>query len=232
VISADVLADFRTEGQGIMTEIINVVWTIEPMTPPRPFRHCSSCGGDRPFGASGKVRMNANGRRLDAWLIYRCETCGKTWNLPLLERAAIGTVSTADLQAMQQSDPDWVRARTFDLAVLGRYCDRIDVAGDLRVTKTVDGDWSEAWSIIALTIHAPDGTGPRLDRLLANELRLSRSDLQSMWRAGGLQCGPGSDRILRLPVRGCVNLRFIATGLTEQQRAGVAGRVAVSACPR
>ncbi|WP_322169633.1 DUF1062 domain-containing protein [Acutalibacter caecimuris] len=24
----------------------------------------------------GKFRVNANGRRLDVWLIYRCEKCG------------------------------------------------------------------------------------------------------------------------------------------------------------
>ncbi len=30
--------------------------------------------------------MNANGRRLDIWLICRCERCGHTWNVPVYER--------------------------------------------------------------------------------------------------------------------------------------------------
>lgn len=35
---------------------------------------------------SGKFRVNANGRRLDIWLIYRCEKCGHTLNVPIYER--------------------------------------------------------------------------------------------------------------------------------------------------
>lgn len=33
--------------------------------------------------------MNANGRRLDVWLIYRCEKCGHTLNVPVYERTPL-----------------------------------------------------------------------------------------------------------------------------------------------
>lgn len=38
------------------------------------------------FVSAGKFRVNANGRRLDIWLIYRCEKCGRTLNVPIYER--------------------------------------------------------------------------------------------------------------------------------------------------
>ncbi len=219
------MANFRTEGHGIMTGMISVIWRIEPLAPPQPIRHCSTCGGSRLFRSSGRIRLNANGRRLDAWLIYKCTSCEKTWNLPLAERMPVTSIADADLQAMQQSDPAWVRAREFDLAALARHCDRIDIPPDLTVTKTVEGGWHDDWSVIALAIHAQRGAGQRLDRLLASELGLARSELQAMQHAGGIQVDPASGKALRKPVTGSFTLRFIAARLTERQRAALSARV-------
>lgn len=49
-------------------------------------RRCGGCGKKQAFRCSGKFRVNANGRRLDIWLIYRCEKCGHTLNVPIYER--------------------------------------------------------------------------------------------------------------------------------------------------
>ena len=219
------MANFQTEGQGIMTSKVSVVWRIDPISPPRPWRYCSTCGVSRLFRSSGKIRLNANGRRLDAWLIYKCDACERTWNLPLVERAFVTTIPEKDLQAMHRSDPVWVREREFDLAALGRHCDQIDIPPDLTVTKDIKGEWRNAWSELHLLIVTQRPTGHRLDRLLALELELSRSELQSMHRAGGLWFDSPTGNILRKPVRGSFTLRFIASRLTEGQRATVAGNV-------
>lgn len=209
-----------------MTDTLSVVWRINPITPPRPWRHCSTCGVSRLFRSSGKIRLNANGRRLDAWLIYKCDTCEKTWNLPLVERALVTTIPETDLQAMHRSDPVWVREREFDLATLGRHCEQINLQPDLTVTKCIEGQWPEVWSVLQLLIVTQRPTGQRLDRLLARELKFSRSELQSIQQAGGLRFDSGSGSVLRKPVRGSFTLRFIASRLTEGQRATVAGNVA------
>lgn len=49
-------------------------------------RRCGGCGKKMAFICSGRFRVNANGRRLDVWLIYRCEKCGHTLNVPIYER--------------------------------------------------------------------------------------------------------------------------------------------------
>jgi hypothetical protein len=219
------MANFLMEGHGIMTGTITVLWRIEPATPPRPRRHCSTCGESRLFRPSGKVRLNANGRLLDAWLIYKCDVCDRTWNLPLVERALVASITRRDLRAMHHSDPDWVRARVFDRAMLSRHCDKIDIASDVTVTKLVQGTWSDIWSVIALEIEAPFASGQRLDRLLAHALGLGRPNLQSMQRAGGLQIDGAGERILRKPVAGSVQLRFVAAQLTEPQRRAVSDGV-------
>lgn len=46
-----------------------------------------SCGGCRrktEFVNTGRFRVNANGNRLDVWLIYQCERCKHTKRFNLL----------------------------------------------------------------------------------------------------------------------------------------------------
>lgn len=126
---------------------------------------------------------------------------------------------------MHISDPAWVREREFDLAALRQHCDEIDISPNVTVTKIVDKDWPEVWSLIKLAVKARYSTGQRLDRLLAAELKLTRSELQSMQRAGGLQFDSADHRILKKPVRGSFTLRFIAVGLTEIQRVALSNNL-------
>jgi hypothetical protein len=206
-----------------MTGVYSVRWTVEPMSPPQPWKHCSSCGDTRPFRSSGKVRLNANGRKLDAWLIYKCASCERTWNRPIAERRGIASILEADLRAMQSSDPSWVRVQEFDLGSLKRYCDRIDLHPEVSVTKTSMARMLGSWSAIVLTIDAPRSTGQRLDRLLATELNVSRSCLHSMHRLGGLQVEPASRTGLRTLLRARLAVRFIASKLTEEHRTSLPG---------
>lgn len=36
---------------------------------------CSKCGAKTRFRNTKKFRVNANGNKLDVWLIYQCENC-------------------------------------------------------------------------------------------------------------------------------------------------------------
>lgn len=49
--------------------------------------------------------MNANGRRLDVWLIYRCEKCGHTLNIPLYERVPPEKIPASLYQGFLDNDP-------------------------------------------------------------------------------------------------------------------------------
>ncbi len=39
------------------------------------YHRCGGCGKKQEFVNSGKFRVNANGNRVDVWLIYRCKKC-------------------------------------------------------------------------------------------------------------------------------------------------------------
>ena len=52
----------------------------------RVCHRCGGCGKKQEFVNSGKFRVNANGSKVDVWLIYRCKKCKHSWNLTVFER--------------------------------------------------------------------------------------------------------------------------------------------------
>ncbi|HEV2901158.1 MAG TPA: DUF1062 domain-containing protein [Pseudaminobacter sp.] len=42
--------------------------------------HCRRCSGTKNHKSSGKIRVDANCKRVNAWLIYKCMSCDGTWN--------------------------------------------------------------------------------------------------------------------------------------------------------
>lgn len=201
-----------------MTGTVHATWHVSPVSPPQPQRQCSTCGRPRPFRCSGKVRLNANGRRLDAWLIYNCTVCDRTWNLPLLDRVPVADIPPADLAAMQSSNPAWVEPHAFDLTALRRHTTQVMMPADLIVRKRLVEAGKADWSRIILAIEATWPTGQRLDRLLAHELGVSRSSLATMQGSGGLCVVKGPRHAIKTPLVGSVILHFYADRIAERAR--------------
>ena len=47
---------------------------------------CGGCRKKQTFINTRRFRVNANGGRLDVWLIYQCKKCKHTLNIPIYER--------------------------------------------------------------------------------------------------------------------------------------------------
>jgi hypothetical protein len=171
--------DFQTEDQDTMCNLLRVQWTITPRTAPQPWLACNGCGELRAFQASDKIRLNANGRKLDAWLIYRCLICDKSWNRPIFERQNVRDISPPVLEALQCNDPQWIRAETFNLEALRRKSQRIDEFPDFDIEKRIRDEPTD-WAAAEIDLTVPFPAGIRFDRLLASELGLSRSMLQKL----------------------------------------------------
>ncbi|MDP3523754.1 MAG: DUF1062 domain-containing protein [Hoeflea sp.] len=181
-----------------MCKTLRVRWTLSPQTAPQPWIACSGCRGLRPFRCSGKIRLNANGRRIDAWLIYRCLDCDKTWNRPVFERRNVRDIDPAVREAMQGNDPDWIRAEAFNLEALRRKSTRIDEFSEVEISKEILGE-APGWTRLAIELAAPWPVDLRLDRLLAAELKISRARLAALHESGGIRTEP--DGILRRRIR-------------------------------
>jgi hypothetical protein len=194
-----------------MSEASRVQWTIVQQTAPQPWLNCPRCGGPKPFRSSGKLRQNANGRRLDAWLVYKCKSCECTWNRPILERQPVRTA----LAALGSDQTDLVRRLEFDVAALGAHARRVDEFDDVVVSRQTLSQPPVPTQRLDILCIVPQPTRLRLDRLLASELRVSRRRIQALAATGSLTVFGGT---LRKAVRDgvCISIDLAACS-TENQ---------------
>lgn len=180
-----------------MHDTLRVRWTLVPLSPPRPWRPCRRCETLRPFASSGRFRVNAQKKRLDVWLIYRCARCDATWNLPLLERQPVGAVDPALLARFTANDPALAMQLACDETLLRRHSPRLDAGEGARLeTQRLAGGPAAALLRIELALPLP--CPQRLDRLLAEGLGLTRGEIARLADAGALEVPP---RALRRPPR-------------------------------
>lgn len=86
----------------------------------RPVRHCARCRRLRHFECAHRFRVNANGKRIDVWLLFACERCGATAKLPVLERMPVSRIGRERLGAFERNDPDLAATLASDAALLRR----------------------------------------------------------------------------------------------------------------
>jgi hypothetical protein len=180
-----------------MSDVLRVQWTIIPRTAPQPWLNCNRCGGVRRFRTSDKIRVNANGKRLDAWLIYRCISCDNTWNRPILERQHVQTIDPEFLMSLRANEPALARRLASDVEELKRRAARVEAFDDVLVIRKVLLENTLPLRRLEILCAVPQPTALRVDRLLAAELHWSRSRIQRMESAGELVVLPAGSRLRR-----------------------------------
>mgnify|MGYP001041365889 FL=1 len=58
-------------------------YRIIPISGYQVLRNCPGCGCRAAYESTGSFRVNANGKRIDVWLIFRCKSCGRTYSLAI-----------------------------------------------------------------------------------------------------------------------------------------------------
>lgn len=197
-----------------MSTTLRIQWTITPRAAPQPWLNCTRCRGPRCFRDSGKIRVNANGRRIDAWLIYRCTACDSTWNRPIVERRDVSALDPQYLLSLQTNEPALVRRLAFDGTALRRWTGRVQEFDDVLVTRTVLSR-SKRPLRLEIDCRVPEPTGLRIDRLLASELRLSRSCIQRLEKSARIVAVPRGST-LRQPVRDGMRLAIDASSIPDR----------------
>lgn len=182
-----------------MSEHLCVKWTITANEYPQPLLHCRRCCSVKPYRTGGRIRANANGKRIDAWLIYRCTACDSTWNRPILERRSVHSLDPGFLSSLCANDPVLVDRIASDVDDLKRWAPRPQEAGEVVVSRQVLSETAGEPSRVRIVCAVPRPVRVRLDRLLADELKLSRSRVQALADSGILVV-EGGKRALRKPM--------------------------------
>ena len=152
-------------------------WVVVPTCLPTIVRRCHACRSER-FRTTGKFRVNANHKLLDAWLLALCTACGDTTKLTVFERRHVRSVPSGLLARLHHNDPGLASELLQDPVVRRR--NRIAL------------DWDDAWR---LDVGAPDDRGDgaldivvrfaaripiRPVRLIAEGLGLSRAEVERL----------------------------------------------------
>ena len=58
------------------------------------------------FINTGKFRVNANGKRVDVWLIYRCIKCKHSWNLTVYDRKNPAKIPPYEYELFMENDSE------------------------------------------------------------------------------------------------------------------------------
>ncbi|MEM7225236.1 MAG: DUF1062 domain-containing protein [Pseudomonadota bacterium] len=197
-------------------ETLHVRWRLGAGETPMIWRRCRRCNGESPFASSDKFRANAQKKRLDVWLIYRCQRCGETWNRPVIERRPVAQIDPTMLQAITENDRQMARS----IAGGPSAAD-----GNVTVDKLRTAACPRDPSQVAITLELEAASDLRLDRLLARELKLSRSALRRLCEEGLLDLLPSVNGALRRPARDGQEVRIHLRRLDPSLAAEIIGRV-------
>lgn len=169
--------------------------TIEyRITPTKAYtiiRNCSGCGRKEHYVSTGNFRVNANGRQLDVWLVYQCEKCKHTYNLPILERVSPEKIEDALYQAFLGNDADTALQYGTDRNLFLKNRVEIDTERLEYTVEKLDEDCAKHEGVenseMQIMIHNPYILPIRTDRLLPAILQMSRSKIRQLIKDGRIQ---------------------------------------------
>jgi len=171
-------------------------YAIEVESYPCVLRRCARCGEKKPFLPSGQVRINAQKKLLDVWLIHKCRDCGQTWNMELFARVSPGQLDRRTYDRLLMSDPDLVRALAFDPLLHARA--GAPLCRDT-LAYAIQGDPVPPGALagpVEIALSCPVPLGVRLSKLLREILGLSARELEALAASGRLT-SPDAPDILK-----------------------------------
>ena len=158
-------------------------WAVVPTCLPLILRRCHGCASER-FRASGKFRVNANHKLIDAWLLALCTACGETAKLTVLERMTVRAVRPELLDRLHDNDPSLIAELLQDPVVRHRNRIALDWADAWRLDT--DGSDHLGHEVIDVSVRFAAQIPVRPVRLIAEGFGLSRGEVERLITEGKL----------------------------------------------
>lgn len=163
------------------------LWKITSKELPTVKRNCPKCKSKREFINSGKFRVNANGKNIDVWLIFRCGLCSATWNMTVYERKRADSFDPGEYRGFLENDPYLAEAygRNAELFSSNKALALLEEKA-YTVDKWESDREQKEKEVQEIELMVPFPMALRVDSLLADQLGISRSALKKQCREGDI----------------------------------------------
>ena len=145
-------------------------------------RNCPGCGQKSSFKNTGKFRVNANGSKIDVWLIYQCEKCRHTFNLTIYKRQKNTSIPTDEYQRFLGNDEQLAEEYGRNLELFQKNKAEIDSKNVnyelVKLQETIDETVCDNQTLI--TIHNPYRLKIRPEKLISEILGLSTNQAKKL----------------------------------------------------
>lgn len=186
-----------------MSYLEKIEYEIVPKDSFSVIRNCSRCGKRTYFKNTKKFRVNANGNRLDVWLIYQCEKCKHTYNLAIYERAKVSSVPAEEYKSFLSNDEQLAEMYGRNYQLFRKNRAEIDFeAVSYQFTKLKGfSDNSDSKYPLEIMIHNPCGLKIRPEKQIAEILNLSRSQAKKLMELGDITVDSISPQVISIYVK-------------------------------
>lgn len=152
-------------------------------------RNCAKCGRKTHFINTKKFRVNANGNKLDVWLIYQCEECKHTLNLAIYERQRVSSIAEEEYERFLANDEQLTEMYGRNIQLFRKNKADIDMGAVeyefVKLKEMVETSASEEKTVI--TIHNPYQLKIRPEKHIAEMLGLSRNQMKRRMDLGEIK---------------------------------------------
>lgn len=152
-------------------------------------RNCPKCGRRTYFKNTKKFRVNANGSRLDVWLVYQCEECKHTLNISICERQKVSSMPKEVYQRFLDNDEQLAEMYGKDVQLFRRnkaFIDLDKAAYDF-VKRNETTGCSDHEKRIVIEVRDPYQLKIRPERQIAEILGMSRSQVKNLVEKGAME---------------------------------------------
>lgn len=172
----------------------------------RILRMCPGCGCRTAYESTGSFRVNANGKRIDVWLIYRCGKCGHTYNLTIYERVKPEEIPAPEYCRFLENHEETALRYGTDKGIFVK--NRVEIDWEHVAYEIMPVEEGERWEgyrsegsrgkqisqencgnegSVLLIIHNPWGLKIRTDKAVAEICNISRSKVRQLVKEGKLE---------------------------------------------
>lgn len=168
-------------------------------------RNCPKCGRKTHYINTNKFRINANGNKLDIWLIYQCAECKHTLNLAIYERKKVSSITKEEYQRFLDNDEQLAKIFGKNIPLFQR--NKADVAFDelnydfVKLHETIEN--SGFGEQILITINNPYMLKIRPEKQIALVLGLSRSQVKSLLGKGEIKIKTEQPQGISISINSC-----------------------------